>query len=75
MTKAKFFPVIITGAFFFSIAIAGCNGNGDSKDTKDTLTVKTTDTTKMMAPKDTMKMDTIKMDTSMKSKNKPVVNP
>lgn len=53
------------GAFFFSIAIAGCNSNGDSKDTKDSTTVKTTDTTKMMMPKDTMmKKDTMKMDTS-----------
>ena len=74
MRKAKFFPVIIAGAFFFSITVVGCNGSGDSKATKDSTTVKTTDTTKMMTPaKDTMmKRDSMPMDTVVKPK-KPIV--
>lgn len=69
--KAKFFPVIIMGAFFFSIAIAGCNNEGDSKEVKkDSTTVIKTDT---MAPK--MKVDTAKMDTMKVPDKKPVVNP
>ena len=65
MRKTKLFPALIVGAFFFSAAIVGCNGSGDSKDTKDSTTVKTTDTMKMVAPKDTMmKKDTMKMDTN-----------
>ena len=69
--KAKFFHVILTGAFFFSIAIAGCNNEGDSKEVKkDSTTTVKPDSSSKMAPKDTMKMDTSKMPVK-----KPIVNP
>ena len=69
MRKAKLFPAFIMGAFFFSFAIAGCNGS-DTKETKKDSTVIKTDT--MVPKKDTTKMDTTAVN---KMTDKPIVNP
>ena len=74
MRKVKLFPIIITGAFFFAIAVAGCN-NGDDKETKKDSTVVKTDT--MVTMKDTSKMmkDTMHMDSLKVPVKKPINNP
>ena len=73
MRKVNLFPGFILGAFAFSIAIAGCNSEGDSKEvTKDSTTTIKTDTMVPMMPKDTMKMDTSK---AKNNQDKPILNP
>lgn len=67
---------IALAACISGFVFASCNNKGDDKDAKKDSTVVKTDTT-MVKPMDTssMKKDTMKMDTSMKTKGKPIVNP
>lgn len=56
-------------AFILSVGFTACNNDSDKKTTTDSMTVKTTDTMKMIP------IDTTKKDTSMKDVRKPIHNP
>jgi len=59
MKKAKIYAAF-AATLFLAATIVSCNNEGDSKEVKkDSTVITTTDTTTKMAPKDTMKMDTI----------------
>ena len=73
MRKVKLFPAFVLGAFCLSLAIVGCNSEGDSKEVKkDSTTVIKTDTMVPVVPKDTTKMDTTAVN---KKVDKPIVTP
>ena len=62
---------MMLGAFILSVGLTACNNDSEKKETiKDSMTVKTTDTIKVLIP-----VDTTKKDTSMKDVRKPIHNP